>query len=77
MKSLGNASRLGRRVFVSLGIGIVLMLGVSQLRRLHAQAIEPTPAATPAAAAPAPGPAPTPSPTPRGPDPTGAVTGTA
>jgi len=71
----------GRRVFVSFGIGIVLMLGVSQLRRLHAQTPDTTPAATPApataAAAPAPAPAPTPAPTPRGPDPTGATTGTA
>jgi ammonium transporter, Amt family len=61
-----------RRLFVSFGIGVVLMLGVSVLRSLHAQepAAAPAEAAAPveeAAAAPAP----------RGPDPTGAVTGTA
>jgi Amt family ammonium transporter len=67
----------GRRLFVSLGIGIVLMLGVSQLRSLHAQTTDATPAPPAASAAPdtaAPAPAP---PAPKGPDPTGAVTGTA
>ena len=53
---------VGRRLFVSFGIGVVLMLGVSQLRSLHAQTTDAAPA---------------PAPTPRGPDPTGATTGTA
>jgi len=64
-----------RRLFVSFGIGIVLMLGVSVLRSLHAQA----PAAEPAGAPPeAPAEAPAAAAAePKGPDPTGAVTGTA
>jgi Amt family ammonium transporter len=57
-----SALGLGRRLCVSFGIGVVLMLGVSQPRILHAQ----TPDAAPA-----------PAPAPRGPDPTGAATGTA
>ena len=60
-----SAMSVGRRLFVSLGIGVVLMLGVSQLRSLHAQTTDAAPAAAPA-------PAPV-----KGPDPTGAATGTA
>ena len=52
---------LWRRLAVSLGLGIVLMLGVSGLRTLHAQATDSTPAPAPV----------------KGPDPTGAFTGTA
>jgi Amt family ammonium transporter len=61
-----SAMSVGRRLFVSLGIGVVLMLGVSQLRSLHAQTTD----AAPAPAAPAPASV-------KGPDPTGATTGTA
>jgi ammonium transporter, Amt family len=57
-----SAMSVRRRLLVSFGIGVVLMLGVSQLRSLHAQTTDPAPA---------------PAPTPRGPDPTGAATGTA
>ena len=55
-----------RRLAVSFGLGIVLMIGVSQLGRLHAQSTD----AAPPPAAPAPAPV-------KGPDPTGAATGTA
>ena len=57
---------LRRRLAVSLGLGIVLMIGVSPLGRLHAQSTDAAP--PPAATAPAPV---------KGPDPTGAATGTA
>jgi len=60
-----------RRLLMSFGIGVVLMLGVSVLRSLHAQ----TPAEVPAASAPAEAPAPAPAP--GTPDPTGDTTGTA
>jgi ammonium transporter, Amt family len=63
-----SAISVGRRLIVSFGIGVVLMIGVSQLRSLHAQSADAAP--TPAPAAPAPA-------APRGPDPTGAATGTA
>jgi Amt family ammonium transporter len=62
-----------RRFLIGLALGAVLSLGVSMLRSLdgvaHAQDAA-SPAAAPAAA-------PAPAPTPRGPDPTGAATGTA
>jgi len=71
-----------RRLTFGLALGVCAALGVFALRSLdrvaHAQDAQASPA--PAAAAPAaPVPAPTPAPTtaPRGPDPTGATTGTA
>jgi ammonium transporter, Amt family len=73
-----SAMSVGRRLFVSLGIGVVLMLGVSQLRSLHAQSTGATPAPAAAASAPPVVAEPAPAlPAPKGPDPTGAVTGTA
>ncbi len=54
---------VGRRVFVSFGIGVVLMLGVSQLRSLHAQTADAAPAAPLPAARTRPAPRPAPPPT--------------
>jgi ammonium transporter, Amt family len=62
---MGSMMSTRRRLFISFGIGAVLMLGVSALRHVHAQ--EPAAAPAPVAAAPA---APVP-------DPTGDNTGTA
>src|SRR6185295_12913147 len=68
-----------RRLFVSFGIGAVLMFGVSVLRTIHAQAPAAEPAAAPEAAAPAatPSVAPAAAPAVAVPDPTGDITGTA
>jgi Amt family ammonium transporter len=68
-----------RRLTFGLALGVCAALGVFALRSLdrvaHAQDAQASPA--PAAAAPVPAPTPAPTVAPRGPDPTGATTGTA